>query len=238
MTGQLDQHFWTVLGWGTAGAATCIDASGRSGCLILAWKEEMFAVSTTWQGHHIAAAKLVARSHGSHLVAASAYGPTAVMRRAELCEDLRHLCTSFSRSPLIIGGDFNITLAPEDRPHGLGGRDPGSAQLWLLSAHFGLQEMGPADRRFTWRGPTSQSRLDRFLYSIEMLERSPLAEVTSLPRPLSDHTPILWSSQVGMEKPPYFKLDHSWLRDATIKASIEEWWNSQIVFGPASKRVT
>ena len=182
--------------------------------------------------------KLGARSDGSHLVAASAYGPTTVMRRAELCEDLRHLCTSFSGSPLIIGGDFNITLALEDRSHGLGGCDPDSAQLRLLLAHFGLQEMGPADRRFTWGGPTSQSRLDRFLCSIEMLERSPLAEVTSLPRPLSDHTPILWSSQVGMEKPPYFKLDRSWLRDATIKASIEEWWNSQIVFGPALERVT
>ena len=198
----------------------------------------MFAVSTTWQGRHIALAKLVARLDGSHLVAASAYGPKAVMRQEELCEDLRQLCTRFSGSPLIIGGDFNITLAPDDRPNGLGGRDPGSAQLRLLLAHFGLQEMEPADRRFTWRGPTSQSHLDRFLCSIEMLERFPLAEVTSLPCPLSDHTPLLWSSQVGMEKPPYFKLDRSWLRDATIKASIEGWWNSQIVFGSASERVT
>ena len=61
--------------------------------------------------------------------------------------------------------------------------------------------------------------------------------VTSLPRPLSTHTPFLWSSQVRMEKPPYFKLDRSWLRDVAVKASIEEWWGSQIVFGPASERL-
>ena len=105
----------------------------------------MFEVSTTWQGRHIAAAKLVARPDGNHLVVASAYGPTAVLRQEELCEDLRQLCTSFSGSPLIIGGDFNVTLAPKDRPNGLGGHGPSLAQLWLLLAHFGLQEIGPAD---------------------------------------------------------------------------------------------
>ena len=40
-----------------------------------------------------------------------------------------------------------------------------------------------------------------------------------------------------MEKPPYFKIDRSWLRDAVVKTSIEEWWDSQSAFGPASKRV-
>ena len=178
---------------------------------------------TTWHGRHIAAARLAAREDGSHLVAASAYGPTVVQRREELCEDLSQLCTIFSGSPLIIDGDFNVTLAPEDRPIGMGGCDPSSVQLQNLLTRFGLQEMGPTDRRFTWRGPTSQSRLDRFLCSIEILERFPLAEVISLARPLSDHTPLLWSSQVGMEKPPYFKLDRLWLRDAAVKASIEEW---------------
>ena len=66
----------------------------------------------------------------------------------------------------------------------------------------------------------------------------PIGRGDLLPAPLSNHTPLLWSSQVGMEKPPYFKLDRSWLRDATIKASIEEWWDSQIVFGLASERVS
>ena len=93
---------------------------------MLVWKEEMFEVSTTWQGRHIAVTKLVAHVDGSHLVAASAYDPTTVLRWEELYEDLRQLCTSFSGSPLIISGYFNITLALEDRPHGLGGRDPGS----------------------------------------------------------------------------------------------------------------
>ena len=84
---------------------------------------------TTWQGRHIAAAKLAARVDGSHLVAASTYGPTAVQRQEELCEDLSQLCTLFFGSPIIIGDDFNVTLDPEDRPNRMGRCDPGSAQL-------------------------------------------------------------------------------------------------------------
>ena len=43
-----------------------------------------FKVSTTWQGRHIAAAKLVASADGSHLVATSAYGPTAQYARGAM----------------------------------------------------------------------------------------------------------------------------------------------------------
>ena len=41
--------------------------------------------------------------------------------------------------------------------------------------------MGPSDNRFTWRSQISQSRLDRFLCSTELLALFPLVEVISLP---------------------------------------------------------
>ena len=97
--------------------------------------------------------------------------------------------------------------------------------------------MGPLDRRFTWRGPTSQSRLDRFLCSIEQLDRFPLAEVTSLPCPLSDHTPISWSTQVGPGRSKYFKMDRSWLHNGGFKRDIAVWWHSHLNFGSASDRL-
>ena len=115
MMSQTDQRFWMVLGCGSPGVATCIDASDGSGGLILAWKEELFEVITTWQGRHIAAARLASRADGSQLVDASAYGPTAIQKREELREDISQLCTIFAGIPLIIGGDFNVTLAPEDQ---------------------------------------------------------------------------------------------------------------------------
>ena len=48
-----------------------------------------------------------------------------------------------------------MTLNVEDRPNDLGGHDPGSARFKETLAHLSLGEMGLADQRFTWHGPTS-----------------------------------------------------------------------------------
>ena len=130
-----------------------------------------------------------------------------------------------------------MTLAVDDRSNGAGGRDPGSAQFREVLAQQGLEEIGLSDRRFTWKGPASQSRLDRFLCSIELLTSFPLTEVTSLPRPLSDHMPILWTSHAGPRPSTYFKMDRSWLRDGDFKRDIAVWWQSQLNFGSASDQL-
>ena len=130
-----------------------------------------------------------------------------------------------------------MTLAADDCPNGAGGRDPGLAQFREVLAQEGLEENGPYDRRFTWKGKTSQSGLDRFLCSIQLLTSFPLAEVTSLPLPLSDHMPILWTSHVGPCRSTYFKMDWSWLRDRDFKRDIAKWWQSDLNFGSASNQL-
>ena len=235
---QFDLHIWTSLGWGCGEAHVGIAASGRSGGIILAWKEDRFARSITWTGCHVVAAELVNRRDGFSAVVASAYGPSAPALRHELGEDLVMLRGAYPDSPMLIGGDLNVTLQANDRPIGGGGRDQGSRQLREVIASLGLAEMGPSDRRFTWRGPATQSRLDRFLCSNELLAAFPLAEVSTLPRPLSDHTPILWVTQVGNAKPTYFKLDKSWLRDERLKGEIVQWWSSRLAFGSASDQLS
>ena len=186
-----DQRIWSYLGWGGNDTHVCIDASGRSGGILLAWKPSLFDREDIWRGKHVVAARLIHRADGRTIVFASAYGPTNVSNRAELWEDLTQLCGIFPNTALLIGGDFIVTLTPEDRPNDMAGQDPGSARFREILAHLGLGEIGPADQRFTWHGPTSQSRIDRYLYSPKLCDNYALAEVTSLPRPLSDHTPLL-----------------------------------------------
>ena len=176
-----------------------------------------------WTGRHIAAARLAVRADSSQLIVASAYGPWVAQRRGELGKDISQLCSMFIEVPVLIRGDLNVTIAPEDRPNDRGGCDPGSAQFMDVLNQCGLQEMGPTDRRYTWRGPTTQSCLDRFLCSIELMESFSLALVNALPRPLSDHSPLMWNSNVETVKPPYFKLDRSWLHNEVIKNNIKDW---------------
>ena len=170
-------------------------------------------------------------------VVASVYSPAHPGKREELWEDLRQLHGAFPETMMLIGGDFNVTLRANDRPNGGGGRDPGSAQLRELIDSLSLAEMGPLDRRLTWSEKSSKSRLDRFLCSVEMLAAYPLAEVSALPRPLSDHTPITWSAKAGDARPTYFKMDRSWLRDEKLKADISEWWRSRLTFGQTADQL-
>ena len=103
----------------------------------------------------MAAACLKSRRDGTVLAVASVYGPTNSNRREELWEDLRQLQGVFLETPLLIGGDFNITLRANDRPNDGDGRDPGSSQFREVLDLLSLAEMGPLDRRFTWSGPSS-----------------------------------------------------------------------------------
>ena len=147
------------------------------------------------------------------------------------------MCETFPSHLVLIGGDFNVMLAAEDRPKGIGGRDPRSVQFRDTLFRLGLVAMGPSNYRFTWPDPASQSRIDRFLCSPTLINVFPLVEVTSLLRPISDHSPLAWSSQVGSTKPTYFKMDRSWLRKPGFKEGIKHWWSSRIVYGTPSARV-
>ena len=232
---QVNQQTWTALGVGSAEGHVAIAASGQSGGIILAWKEDQFNCSCTWTGRHMAEGWLVNRRDSFSAVVAPAYGPVAPTLRSELWEDLVQLHGAFPGSPILIGRDFNVTLTTSDRPNDGGGRDPGFSQFREVIVALGLAEIGPSDRRFTWKGPTPQSRLDHFLCYIELLAAFPLVEVTTFPRPLSDHTSIVWAARVGSAKSTYFKLDRSWLRDRTLKNEILEWWGSRLTFGAASE---
>ena len=129
MLTHLEQRIWTSLGWGSGESQVSIAASGRSGGIILAWKEALFDKSETWLGRHVVAARLVYRNDRNAIVMASAYGPSSPTRRGELWEDLAQLCRTFPDTPILIGSDYNVTLAADDRPNGAGGRDLGSSQF-------------------------------------------------------------------------------------------------------------
>ena len=94
---------------------------------------------------HVVAARLVNRIDSIAIVMASAYGPSAPSLRGKLWEDLVQLCGAFSDTSILICGDYNVTLAANDRLNRARGHDPGSAQFWEVLAQLGLAEMGPSN---------------------------------------------------------------------------------------------
>ena len=58
---------------GAAGESTRIEASGRSGGVLLAWNEGHFELLSSWSGRHLTAARLAVRADGSQQTVVSAY---------------------------------------------------------------------------------------------------------------------------------------------------------------------
>lgn len=229
MLATCEDRIWKSVGRGQLDGYVAINAIGRSGGVIIAWNETLFAKVEEWKGAHVVATKLARLTDGWEWMVASVYGPTIPTRREELWGELASIANRYRGTPMLFGGDFNVTLEAMDRPDGTGGRDPGSEQFWAFLAEEGLMEMGPADCRYTWRSsasPTSCSRLDRFIASAELLEEFPLATVRALPRPCSDHTPIVWQAGESDYKASYLKFDRSWLKEPGFRDDVIKWWTS------------
>ena len=102
---------------GSGESQVSIAALGGSSGIILAWKAATFDQSETWLGRHVVATCLVNRIDDIAIVMASAYNPWASTLQGKLSEDLVQLCEAFPDTPILIDGDYNVTLAAEDRPN-------------------------------------------------------------------------------------------------------------------------
>ena len=226
---EWETNDWRMVGRDALEGFLAVNANGRSGGLLIAWNEGLYQKVESWSGQFIKAVKLTRKIDGIEMVVASVYGPVNAALREGLWTELDDVVARFQGTPLLFGGDFNVTLEADDRPDGSGGRDQGSEDFWAFLSRAALQEMGPQDSTYTWRsgaGSSYKSRLDRFLCSVELLERFPQADVRALPRPISDHSPIIWQTHEGHGRTTYFKMDKSWLRERGFKEEVKAVWRS------------
>ena len=165
---------WRVVGRDFLEGYHVVNATGRSGGVLISWNEGLYDKEDMWDGKFVAAVKLSRRSDGLKVVVAPVYGPVYANRRERLWEELDEVVDKFNGTPLLFGGDFNVTFEVDDRPDGAGGCDQGSEEFWAFLSRAALQEMGPQDCNYTWQseaGPSYRSCLDWFLCSVELLER-------------------------------------------------------------------
>ena len=82
---------------------------------------------------------------------------------------------------------------------------------------------------FTWRGGLNgrlKSRLDRFVVSSNW--ESPCSKVIQsfLPRPVSDHCPILLDCDGVRTGPSPFRFELMWLKKEGFKETLKGWWQN------------
>ena len=88
-------------------------------------------------------------------------------------------------------------------------------------------------------GPNNQSwaRLDRFLVNTSWLDQFSGVLQSRLPRPLSDHFPVLLEGGGLRRGPSPFRFENMWLKVEGFQDLIRSWWWEIEVRGSASFRL-
>ncbi|RZC47125.1 hypothetical protein C5167_040098 [Papaver somniferum] len=135
--------------------------------------------------------------------------------------------------PGCIGGDFNTILFTEEK-----NRDctinRGMSNFTKFIMDWNLIDLPLCGAIYTWKNGQVDPifcRLDRFLINSRWEELFPDTIQSDNPRPVSDHTPILLSTQGLRFGPSFYKFEHIWLEDPSLKDKITGWWNEFQVKG-------
>lgn len=113
-----------------------------------------------------------------------------------------------------------------------------SSQSYIDS--FFLIDLPLSSASFTWyraEDSSSRSRLHRFLVSTSWEELSPNAIQFSLPRLVSDHSPIMLDGSRGRRMRSPFRFENMWLSESDYGDIVDGWWRSYAVEGRSSYRL-
>lgn len=95
--------------------------------------------------------------------------------------------------------------------------------------NFDLVDIPLSGAKYIWSNFQENpvcSRIDRFLLNQKWDEFYPGSLQTAKPRPVSDHIPIMLSTDFTDTGPRPRKLETMWLEHDDIKRLVHEWWDS------------
>uniref|UniRef100_A0A2N9IM18 Reverse transcriptase domain-containing protein n=1 Tax=Fagus sylvatica TaxID=28930 RepID=A0A2N9IM18_FAGSY len=213
-----------------------LEAVGTAGGVLLLWDKrvvekldsfvERFSVSCQWRDV----------ADGFTWVGTGIYGPTCDAARQDLWVELRDIRQRWT-DPWCMFGDFNVIRFPSERLRCRRLTPP------MLEFSDFIEDLNLVDLplggggRFTWSSGTanpSLSRIDRFLISPDWEDKFPDVVQSMLPRPLSDHHPILLETGKLKGGKRSFKFENMWLKTEGFVDRVKTWWSSYPFVGSPS----
>lgn len=108
---------------------------------------------------------------------------------------------------------------------------------WINS--HSLLDLQLCGASYTWsnhQDPPIMSRLDRFLIANDWLDLYPDVNQVALPKPASDHCPIMLDSECERWGPAPFRFELMWLQEKSFPELISDWWKKMAVEGWAGHK--
>ncbi|TYH01227.1 hypothetical protein ES288_A09G041000v1 [Gossypium darwinii] len=209
-----------------------VNANGKSGGLVIMWKESNKVEVQTYSSNHIDL--IIKLENDNPIWFTEFYGNAEPNKRQCSWNMLRRVGQSVTEK-WIIGGDFNAIL---DNAEKEGGR--GKASALMEDFREVVDELSMADLKtdngwFNWvnnRDGTAlvKERLDRFLMSANDMARFPFMETKVIRQSTSDHDAIILDTEGRKSRDRHrdprlcFKYDVCWAKDVEAKKIIKEAW--------------
>lgn len=202
----------------------CSNAIGASGGLITIWNKSFFRAENIVVHRHFI---LVQGSVNNNFpcVIVNVYAPNDTVSRRGVWEELVTL-KAISQLPWCLGGDFNEIMFVNERI-GCSSVDRGMRDFVDFGNNLEVVDIPMLGRKFTWtnyQNHAIHSRLDRFLVSQEWLERYQFLQ-WALPRPISDHCPIMLLDDNRDWGPKPFRFMDMWMSDPKCMKIAKETWD-------------
>jgi hypothetical protein len=164
------------------------------------------------------------------------YGPAQEDRRESFLT--AETCSKFN-IPTLIGGDFDILRSSDEKNKHFAGNRHTDLFNWVINS-FELRDLPLIGGEYTWSNNQSEptlERLDRVLISSEWETISPLTNFKKKPRIMSDHNPLIVSSDMGgVRKTKHFCFETSWVKHPEFPERIAEIWSRNITASNAVER--
>ncbi|RVW36862.1 hypothetical protein CK203_113737 [Vitis vinifera] len=160
------------------------------------------------------------------------YGPFSREDKECLWEELGAI-RGLWEEPWCLGGDFNTTLYQAERSRN-GRITLAMRRFAQIIDNLGLADVPLQGGSLTWSGGLNNqtwARLDRFLATPNWLDQYSRVLQRRLPRPTSDHFPVLLEGGGLRRGPSPFKFENMWLKAEGFKDLIEGWWQGIVVRG-------
>ncbi|XP_058746484.1 uncharacterized protein LOC131619402 [Vicia villosa] len=219
--------------WGKEECGFSFSASvGMAGGLLMLWSSKTVSILASFRGEGYLGSKVEWKGGIFYIV--NVYSPCSLVLKRALWSRLLALKNLHNDGEWILGGDFNAVKNQRERV----GRSMRSSNVeWRDFSDFiegsGLMDVACKGKKFSWFSGDgkSNSRIDRFLVSDNIVRSWGVVGQLIGNRDISDHCPIwLLFDKVDWGPKPFI-FNNEWFSDKNFLSFVKEEWKGMEVLG-------
>jgi hypothetical protein len=187
-----------------------VDADGSRGGITTAWDERSLSLSSAYPKTFSLTTVFTSTTTDLDFTVTNVYAPSDHGLTSSFIAEMVSLHDQV-RGPWLVVGDFNLIRYPHEKNNDNFDRNLAALFNGLIR-DVGWFELPLSDRLFTWSNQQENpvlARLDRAFFNSAWNDTIPNLALSSLPRPVSDHHPLVVAAATSIPNPSLFRFENS-----------------------------